>query len=99
MRLRLVSLYEVNEHLCLRRSIAADFKEDVTFKGIKGFKYSAGFGDMSKDPELKCFCTTPETCWKQGLHDLTRCQGECNLNLHPLSEKIILYQMKYFYKI
>ncbi|KAJ9589995.1 hypothetical protein L9F63_016887, partial [Diploptera punctata] len=59
----------------LCRSIAADFKEEVMYKGIKGFKFAAGFGDMSTDPALKCFCTTPETCWKRGLHDLTRCLG------------------------
>ena len=66
----------IDNYQCLCRSIAADFKEDVEFKGLKGFKYSAGFGDMSKEEDLKCFCTTPETCWKQGLHDLTRCQGK-----------------------
>nr|AMA98191.1 chemosensory protein [Blattella germanica]WPE03555.1 sensory neuron membrane protein 1d [Blattella germanica] len=59
----------------LCRSIAAEFKEETVFKGIRGYVYSAGFGDMSTDPALKCFCTSPETCWKKGLHDLTRCQG------------------------
>lgn len=28
---------------------------------------------MSKDPELKCFCKTPETCLKKGLFDLFNC--------------------------
>ncbi|XP_069694772.1 sensory neuron membrane protein 1-like [Periplaneta americana] len=45
------------------------------FKGIKGFLFNANFGDMSTDPKLKCFCTTPDTCMKKGIHDTTRCTG------------------------
>jgi hypothetical protein len=49
------------------------------YKGIHSFRYSADFGDMSTDPELKCFCTTPDTCMKKGVHDLTRCSGKTTL--------------------
>jgi hypothetical protein len=45
------------------------------FKGVKGRIYSVDFGDMSNDPDLKCFCTTPKSCLKRGVHDLTRCAG------------------------
>jgi hypothetical protein len=48
------------------------------FKGIKGRIYSADFGDMSNDPDLNCFCTTPKSCLKRGVHDLTRCTGMCH---------------------
>jgi hypothetical protein len=59
----------------LCRSIGAVYTESIVYKGIHSFKYSAGFGDMSTDPELKCFCTSPDTCMKKGVHDLTRCSG------------------------
>lgn len=30
---------------------------------------------MSTDESLKCYCPPNATCWKQGLHDLTKCTG------------------------
>lgn len=38
-------------------------------------RYVASFGDMSKDKSLRCYCPNNDTCWKQGLHDLTKCVG------------------------
>ena len=52
----------------------------TVYKGIKGRIYSADFGDMSNDPELGYFCTTPKSCLKRGVHDLTRCTGMCRNN-------------------
>jgi hypothetical protein len=51
----------------------------TVFKGIKGRIYSADFGDMSNDPDLKCFCTTPKSCLKRGVHDLTKCAGPSHI--------------------
>lgn len=59
----------------LCRSIGAEYKESIVYKGIHSYSYGADFGDMSSDPQLKCFCTTPTTCMKKGIHDLTRCSG------------------------
>ncbi|KDR22466.1 Lysosome membrane protein 2, partial [Zootermopsis nevadensis] len=59
----------------LCRSLNVLYAGPTVFKGLKGRIYSADFGDMSNDPDLKCFCTTPKSCLKRGVHDLTRCTG------------------------
>ncbi|PNF38578.1 hypothetical protein B7P43_G03985 [Cryptotermes secundus] len=56
-------------------SLNARYVGPTVYKGIKGNIYSADFGDMSNNPDLKCFCTTPKSCLKRGVHDLTRCTG------------------------
>jgi hypothetical protein len=66
----------VNECSSTYRSIGAVYKEAIVYKGIHSYSYGADFGDMSSDPELKCFCSTPTTCMKKGIHDLTRCSGK-----------------------
>jgi hypothetical protein len=71
-----IPLETKQRHAIPCRSIGAVYKESVVYKGIHSFRYSADFGDMSTDPELKCFCATPETCMKKGVHDLTRCSGK-----------------------
>jgi hypothetical protein len=58
------------------RSLNARYVGPTVYKGIKGNKYSADFGDVSNDLDLKCFCTTPKSCLKRGVHDLTRCTGK-----------------------
>jgi len=58
------------------RSIAAIFTRRETYKGYEAYTYNADFGDMSQDPDLECFCTTPDTCLKKGVHDLTNCVGK-----------------------
>lgn len=80
----------LNEHSVTYRSIGAEYKESIVYKGIHSFSYSAGFGDMSTDPELKCFCTTPDTCMKKGVHDLTRCAGKTLRSANSAKEKLIL---------
>ncbi|KAJ9589996.1 hypothetical protein L9F63_016888, partial [Diploptera punctata] len=57
------------------RSLMVNYKDKTEYKGIKGNIYTADFGDPDNNPELKCFCTTPKTCLKRGVHDLTRCAG------------------------
>lgn len=47
----------------------------MDYRGIAVNRYVATFGDMSTDPKLKCYCPTNDTCWKHGLHDLTKCVG------------------------
>jgi hypothetical protein len=72
----LIESVVLNERSVTYRSIGAEYKKDIVYKGIHSYSYGADFGDMSTDPELKCFCTTPDTCLKKGVHDLTRCSGK-----------------------
>jgi hypothetical protein len=62
------------------RPLIAEYQYATTYRGIRSYKYSADFGDTSTDPELKCYCRTPTTCLKKGVHDISRCAGEncCN---------------------
>nr|WKF45046.1 sensory neuron membrane protein 1a [Podabrus annulatus] len=59
----------------LCRSLVATFDRPMDYRGIAVNRYIATFGDMSTDPSLKCYCPTNDTCWKHGLHDLTKCVG------------------------
>ncbi|KAJ4446790.1 hypothetical protein ANN_13488, partial [Periplaneta americana] len=59
----------------LCRAMDAIYVGPIVFKGIRARIFSVDFGDMSSDPELKCYCATPKTCVKRGVHDLTRCVG------------------------
>lgn len=38
--------------------------------------FTANLGDMSTDPELRCYCPTNDTCLKKGIMDLTKCVGQ-----------------------
>lgn len=53
----------------------ATFVEERDFRGVKVNRFIAGFGDMSTDPKLKCYCPKPDFCLKKGVHDLTNCVG------------------------
>ncbi|KAK5643369.1 hypothetical protein RI129_007214 [Pyrocoelia pectoralis] len=59
----------------LCRSIIATFDREEMYRGIKVNRYVATFGDMSTDERFKCYCPANASCWKQGLHDLTKCVG------------------------
>ncbi|KAK4886688.1 hypothetical protein RN001_002959 [Aquatica leii] len=59
----------------LCRSLIATFDREEDYRGITVNKYVATFGDMSTDKALQCYCPANASCWKQGLHDLTRCVG------------------------
>nr|ALG36152.1 sensory neuron membrane protein 1 [Sclerodermus sp. MQW-2015] len=57
------------------RSLSAKFQKHSVTKGLKTLRYTADLGDPSSDPDLKCFCETPDTCLTQGLFDLRQCVG------------------------
>ncbi|KAJ9589998.1 hypothetical protein L9F63_016890, partial [Diploptera punctata] len=59
----------------LCRSAAAEYQSATTYHGVRSFKYTADFGDITNDENLKCFCTTPSSCLQRGVHDTTRCTG------------------------
>ncbi|GFG37746.1 hypothetical protein Cfor_06985 [Coptotermes formosanus] len=60
----------------LCRPLIAEYQYATTYRGIRSYKYSADFGDTSTDPELKCYCRTPTTCLKKGVHDISRCADQ-----------------------
>nr|WJJ63366.1 sensory neuron membrane protein 1a [Pachyrhinus yasumatsui] len=57
----------------LCRSLVARFEKKEKYDGILVSAYNATLGDQSKNPDEKCFCTTPDTCLKKGLMDLYKC--------------------------
>ncbi|XP_075232893.1 sensory neuron membrane protein 1-like isoform X2 [Lycorma delicatula] len=59
----------------LCRSLGAKYEGPIVYRGLKGNHYTATLGDMSSNPEEKCFCPTPNTCHKKGIFDLTKCTG------------------------
>ncbi|KAJ1531328.1 hypothetical protein ONE63_000012 [Megalurothrips usitatus] len=59
--------------LCL--SLGAKFQDKVVVKGVPGYRYTATLGDMSSEPNMRCFCPTPDTCLKRGLIDISKCSG------------------------
>nr|WVD93741.1 sensory neuron membrane protein 1b [Graphosoma rubrolineatum] len=59
----------------LCRSLGAKFQHKMVYKGIPGNYYTADLGDMSSNPEEKCFCPTPTTCLKKGAFDISKCVG------------------------
>lgn len=64
-------LWSFAPDLC--RSLGAEFVKMTKYDGIPVRKYSASLGDMSTDPNLKCYCPSPDNCLKKGLMDLTKC--------------------------
>ncbi|KAJ3662444.1 hypothetical protein Zmor_006794 [Zophobas morio] len=59
----------------LCRSLVAVYSGDTKYDGIPVRIYTATLGDMSKNPDEKCYCPTPETCLKKGMMDLFKCVG------------------------
>nr|ALV87596.1 sensory neuron membrane protein 1 [Drosicha corpulenta] len=57
------------------RSMPAKYVRDAEYNGIMCYYYDADFGDMSTDPDLKCFCPTNTTCLKKGAFSLQQCTG------------------------
>ncbi|KAI8432031.1 hypothetical protein MSG28_004552 [Choristoneura fumiferana] len=51
------------------------YQKKTSYRGIKTNRYIANIGDFANDPELQCFCDTPDTCPPKGLMDLTKCLG------------------------
>ncbi|KAG5888615.1 hypothetical protein JTB14_037827 [Gonioctena quinquepunctata] len=59
----------------LCRSLNAFFVRKTKYDGIPCGEYTASLGDMSKNENEKCYCTSPDTCLKKGLIDLYKCSG------------------------
>ncbi|XP_066245542.1 sensory neuron membrane protein 1-like [Euwallacea similis] len=57
----------------LCRALVAKYQKRTKYDGIPVSQYSATLGDPLRNPEEKCFCTTPQTCLKKGLIDLYKC--------------------------
>ncbi|KAF7268328.1 hypothetical protein GWI33_018522 [Rhynchophorus ferrugineus] len=57
----------------LCRSLIAQYQSKSKYNGIPVSVFSASLGDQSKNPDEKCYCTTPDTCLKKGLMDLLKC--------------------------
>lgn len=55
------------------RSFKPHYLKKSSYDGIKTNRYVASIGDLQNDPELQCFCDTPQTCPKKGLMDLMKC--------------------------
>nr|Q9GPH7.1 RecName: Full=Sensory neuron membrane protein 1; Short=SNMP1-Msex [Manduca sexta]AAG49366.1 sensory neuron membrane protein 1 [Manduca sexta] len=64
-------LQSYSADLC--RSFKPWFQKTTYYRGIKTNHYIANMGDFANDPELNCFCETPEKCPPKGLMDLTKC--------------------------
>lgn len=60
---------------CICRSLEVKYVGPKDYKGIHGYHFVADLGDMSTDPDLKCFCPTNDTCLKRGAFDVTKCTG------------------------
>lgn len=58
------------------RSLAANYQKVSSYKAIPSLQYSSDFGDMSENPDEKCFCPAPDKCLKKGVMDLASCQGK-----------------------
>nr|O02351.1 RecName: Full=Sensory neuron membrane protein 1 [Antheraea polyphemus]AAC47540.1 sensory neuron membrane protein-1 [Antheraea polyphemus] len=57
----------------LCRSFKAWFQKKTSYKGIKTNRYIANVGDFANDPELQCFCDTPDECLPKGIMDIRKC--------------------------
>lgn len=64
-------IWTVAPELC--RSVKALFVKDQKYQGISVREYTADFGDMSSNPEEKCYCPSPDNCLPKGMIDLTKC--------------------------
>ncbi|KPI90909.1 Sensory neuron membrane protein 1 [Papilio xuthus] len=59
----------------LCRSFKPWFQKPSSYSGIKTNRYIANIGDYANDPELQCYCDSPDTCPAKGLMDLMKCMG------------------------
>nr|QMS80368.1 sensory neuron membrane protein [Histia rhodope] len=49
------------------------YQKQSSYQGIKTLRYISNIGDYANDPELNCFCDTPDSCPKKGFMDATKC--------------------------
>ncbi|XP_022114656.2 sensory neuron membrane protein 1-like [Pieris rapae] len=59
----------------LCRSFKPWYQKKTSYQGIKTNRYIANIGDLANDPDLQCYCESPEKCPPKGLMDLTKCMG------------------------
>ncbi|CAH0726868.1 unnamed protein product, partial [Brenthis ino] len=59
----------------LCRTFKPWYQKKTSYKGIKTNRYIANIGDLANDPELQCYCESPDKCPPNGLMDLTKCIG------------------------
>ncbi|XP_060804308.1 xanthine dehydrogenase [Amyelois transitella] len=59
----------------LCRSFKPWYQKKTSYQGIKTNRYVANIGDFANDPELQCFCDSPDTCPPKGLMDLMKCMS------------------------
>ncbi|XP_028032110.1 sensory neuron membrane protein 1 [Bombyx mandarina] len=57
----------------LCRSFKPWFQKKTSYNGIKTNRYVANIGDFANDPELQCYCDSPDKCPPKGLMDLYKC--------------------------
>nr|QZH55093.1 sensory neuron membrane protein 1 [Achelura yunnanensis] len=55
------------------RSFKPWFQKKSSYQGIKTLRYVSNIGDFANDPELNCFCDTPDSCPKKGLMEMSKC--------------------------
>ncbi|CAG9788134.1 unnamed protein product [Diatraea saccharalis] len=49
------------------------YQKKTSYNGIKTNRYIANIGDFANDPDLQCFCDTPDTCPPKGTMDMMKC--------------------------
>ena len=59
----------------LCRNMGVQYSHRTKVKGVNTYHYTAGLGDMTTNPEEKCYCPTPDTCLTKNLQDLYKCMG------------------------
>lgn len=67
------TLYGYVPLLCRELKIVYD--KPVEFKGFNTIEYTTTFGDMTNNPDEKCYCPTKNYCLKKGAADLSKCSG------------------------
>ncbi|CAG9788135.1 unnamed protein product [Diatraea saccharalis] len=51
------------------------YQKKTSYNGIKTNRYVVNIGDFASDPNLQCFCETPDTCPPKGMMELKKCTG------------------------
>ncbi|KAJ8948280.1 hypothetical protein NQ318_020765 [Aromia moschata] len=71
-------IISVNESYCnvssiICRNMQPKYVKSTVIKGIDVFRYEGDLGDMEHNEEEKCYCSTPRTCLKKGVFDVSKC--------------------------
>lgn len=65
----------LNLYYVIFRNIGGTLVENTVVKGVEVRRYEMDLGDMEHSEEDKCYCSTPKTCLKKGVFDLSKCLG------------------------